>query len=71
MARHLTDIDSSDRQRLLEMMRDTLKTKQAVNAYLNHPNPSFDGETPGTLVERGEFERVLADLQALREGVYQ
>jgi len=57
-------------QRLVELLIDTLQTDRAIQEYLNHPNPGLGGETPIAVLGRGEFGRVEADLQALREGVY-
>ena len=56
-------------QSVVALLVDTLTTERAIQEYLNHPNPSL-GEMPITLLTRGEFDRVEADLQALREGVY-
>lgn len=57
-------------QRIVELLIDTLNTERAIQQYLNHPNPSLGGEMPIALLTRGEFDRVEADLQSLREGVY-
>ena len=57
-------------QHIVELLIDTLNTERAIQEYLNHPNPGLGGELPITLLIRGEFDRVEADLQALREGVY-
>lgn len=57
-------------QRIVELLLDTLNSERAIQEYLNHPNPSLGGEMPITLLSRGEFDRVAADLQAVREGVY-
>jgi uncharacterized protein (DUF2384 family) len=55
---------------LMAQLLDTLPSDAAARDYLNHPNPSFNGETPVSLLTRGEFDRIEADLQALKEGVY-
>jgi len=57
-------------RRIVELLLDTLNSEPAIREYLNHPNPSLEGEMPISLLSRGEFDRVEADLQALREGVY-
>jgi transcriptional regulator with XRE-family HTH domain len=57
-------------QKLVELLVDTLSTEPSIQQYLNHPNPSLGGETPIALLTRGEFDRVEADLQSIREGVY-
>lgn len=57
-------------QRIVELLVDTLNTERAIQEYLNYPNPSLGGKMPITLLTRGEFDRVEADLQSLREGVY-
>jgi uncharacterized protein (DUF2384 family) len=57
-------------QSIVELLVDTLSTERAIQEYLNHPNPSLGGETPIALLTRGEFDRVDADLQSIREGVY-
>ena len=57
-------------QRIVELLIETLSTERAIQEYLNHPNPSMSGETPMALLTRGESDRVEADLQAIREGVY-
>jgi hypothetical protein len=57
-------------QQLLELLIDTLNTERAIKEYLYHRNPSFEGAMPIILVKRREFDRVVADLLALREGVY-
>ncbi|MBI2956711.1 MAG: helix-turn-helix domain-containing protein [Acidobacteria bacterium] len=56
--------------RLVSLLEEALPHKQAIQSYLNHPNPSFSGERPIDLLLRGEFERVEADVQAMQEGVY-
>lgn len=56
-------------QQLVSLLLDTLNSEHAIRGYLNHPNPSLGGETPIALLTRGEFDRVEADLQAVREGV--
>lgn len=57
-------------QRVVGLLIDTLNSEQTIKSYLNHPNPGLGGEAPITLLTRGEFDRVEADLQAVREGVY-
>jgi CheY-like chemotaxis protein len=57
-------------QRMVELLKDTLGAERSVQEYLLHRNPSLGGETPISLLLRGEFDPVEADLQALREGVY-
>ena len=55
---------------LMTQLLDTVPSEDSARDYLNHPNPSFNGETPMTLLTRGEFDRIEADLLALKEGVY-
>jgi DNA-binding NarL/FixJ family response regulator len=55
---------------IVSLLLESLPNEGAIRDYLNHPNPSFKGDTPMSLLVRGEFERVDADIQALREGVY-
>jgi response regulator RpfG family c-di-GMP phosphodiesterase len=57
-------------QHVVELLLDTLNSEPAIHEYLNHPNPSLGGEAPIAVLSRGEFDRVEADLQAVREGVY-
>lgn len=56
--------------RLTSMLEDTFPTQEAVQNYLNRPNPALSGEKPLALLLRGEYERLEADLQAIQEGVY-
>lgn len=56
--------------RVVRGLIDTLPTEQAIRDYLHHPNPNLGTETPLNVLARGEFEKVLGDLQAIREGVY-
>jgi CheY-like chemotaxis protein len=53
-----------------DLLVDTLGTEQAIQQYLNQPNASLDGQMPITFLTRGEFDRVDADLESIREGVY-
>jgi len=55
---------------IVSLLLESLPNEDAIRDYLNHPNPSFKGETPMSLLVRGEFDRINADIQALREGVY-
>lgn len=55
---------------VVSLLLDTLPNENAIRSYLNHPNPSFDGDTPMNLLVRGEFDRVAGDIEAMREGVY-
>lgn len=55
---------------IVSLLLESLPSEEAVRDYLNHPNPSFKGDTPVSLLARGEFDRVDGDIQALREGVY-
>jgi DNA-binding NarL/FixJ family response regulator len=55
---------------IISLLLESLPNEEAVRDYLNHPNPSFKGDTPMSLLVRGEFDRVDADIQAVREGVY-
>jgi len=55
---------------IVSLLLESLPNEDAIRDYLNHPNPSFNGDTPMNLLVRGEFDRVNADIQALREGVY-
>ncbi len=56
--------------RLVALLEEALPSKNAIQNYLNHPNPSFSGERPIDLLARGEFERIEVDVQAMLEGVY-
>ncbi len=58
-------------QAIVELLIDTLSSERAIRQYLNHPNPSLKGELPIALLTRREFDPVEADLQSIREGVYQ
>ena len=55
---------------IVTMLRETLPNDAAIEAYLRHPNPSFNGDTPISVLVRREFDRVASDLQAIREGVF-
>jgi DNA-binding transcriptional regulator YiaG len=55
---------------VVSLLLETLPNEDAIRSYLNHPNPSFDGNTAMNLLVRGEFDRVAADIEAVREGVY-
>jgi hypothetical protein len=55
---------------VVSLLLETLPNEDAIRSYLNQPNPSFDGNTPMNLLVRGEFDRVAADIEAVREGVY-
>jgi CheY-like chemotaxis protein len=55
---------------VVSLLLDTLPSEDAIRGYLNHPNPSFGGDTPMNLLARREFERVAGDIEAVREGVY-
>jgi transcriptional regulator with XRE-family HTH domain len=59
--------------RLLEivaLLERTFPNDEAIRSYLYHDNPTFRGEKPIDLLIRGDFDRVLGDLQAVQEGVY-
>jgi CheY-like chemotaxis protein len=55
---------------LVSLLLETLPNEEAIRSYLNYPNRSLDGDTPMDLLVRGEFDRVAADIEAVREGVY-
>lgn len=55
---------------LVSLLLESLPSEESIRSYLNHPNPSLNGDAPMNLLVRGEFDRVEADIQALREGVY-
>jgi DNA-binding NarL/FixJ family response regulator len=55
---------------VVSLLLQTLPNENAIRGYLNHRNPSFGGDTPMSLLVRGEFDRVAADIEAMREGVY-
>jgi DNA-binding NarL/FixJ family response regulator len=55
---------------IVMMLQETLPNADAIGSYLQHPNPSFNGDTPIHLLLRREFDRVEADLLAIREGVF-
>jgi CheY-like chemotaxis protein len=57
-------------RRVVVMLQETLPNDVAIKNYLQHPNPSFGGDTPMTVLMRREFDRVEGDLQAVREGVF-
>ncbi len=54
----------------VSLLLESLPSEDSIRSYLNHPNPSLNGDAPMNLLVRAEFDRVEADLQALREGVY-
>ncbi len=54
--------------RIVSLLLESLPTEDAIRSYLNHP--SFNGDAPMSVLVRGEFDRVAADIEALREGVY-
>jgi DNA-binding NarL/FixJ family response regulator len=56
--------------RVVSLLLDTLPNEDAIRNYLNHPNAGLNGDTPLNLLSRGDFDKVTADLHALREGVY-
>jgi CheY-like chemotaxis protein len=59
--------------RLLEivaLLEQTLPNDEAIRSYVYHANPTLRGEKPIDLLIRGDFDRVVADLQAIQEGVY-
>ncbi len=56
--------------RVAQMLEQTLGTPDAVQSYLHHSNPNFNGEEPISLLARGDFARVEGDLLAIQEGVY-
>lgn len=64
----------STRKRLFELayvaerLSRVLKPDHA-NAWMFSRNPLLAGEAPATLIERGEFEKVLALIEALADGV--
>jgi AmiR/NasT family two-component response regulator len=55
---------------VISLLLETLPNEEAIRSYLNHPNPNFNGDTAMNLLVRGEFDRVAADIEAVREGVY-
>ncbi len=58
-------------ERAVAVLKETLPSREAIRGYLHHPNPTFAGETPITLLSRGEFDHVIGDLMALREGAFE
>ena len=56
--------------RVVSLLLEALPSENAIRSYLNHPNPSFDGAAPMSLLTRGDFDRVAADVESVREGVY-
>jgi hypothetical protein len=56
--------------RVVSLLLETLPSEDAIRSYLRCPNPSFDGETGMNVLTRGEFDRVAADVESVREGVY-
>lgn len=57
--------------RLFRQLEETFDSPQSIRSYLRYPNPGMGGETPLSMLIRGEFDRVEADLQALQEGAYE
>ena len=55
---------------VVALLQQTLPNNVAIRSYLHHSSPALQGEKPIDLLIRGEFDRVTADLQAVREGVY-
>jgi hypothetical protein len=55
---------------VVSLLLETLPSEDAIRSYLRCPNPSFDGETGMNVLTRGEFDRVAADVESVREGVY-
>jgi CheY-like chemotaxis protein len=55
---------------VVSLLKETFPSGDAIQDYLNHPNPSFDGKTPRDVLIAGDYHRIVGDLQALREGVY-
>lgn len=58
-------------ERALAVLKETFPSRDAIRSYLHHPNPTFAGETPIALLSRGEFDHVIGDLMALREGAFE
>jgi hypothetical protein len=52
------------REQVLERARAVFRTPQAALAWYTLPNPRL-GDSPRSMVERGQGERVLAQLQEL------
>jgi hypothetical protein len=52
------------------LLKQTMPSEDAIRSYLYHANPTLHGEKPIDLLIRGEFDRVVADLEAVQEGVY-
>lgn len=49
---------------VLQRARAVFRTEQATRAWYTLPNPRL-GDTPWSIVERGDGERVLAELEQL------
>ena len=56
--------------RVAAILHRAMPNREEIHAYLNHPNPFLDGLKPIEVLKRGEYERVIADLEAVEEGVY-
>jgi DNA-binding transcriptional regulator YiaG len=56
--------------RVALMLEQTLDTPDAIQGYLHHANPNFNGEEPLSLLFRGDFAKVEGDLLAIQEGAY-
>ena len=55
---------------VVALLEQALPNDDAIRSYLYHSNPTLQGEKPIDLLVRGDFDRVSADLQAVRDGVY-
>jgi DNA-binding transcriptional regulator YiaG len=63
VARRLTELG-----RLINSLAEVIK-QPALGAWLQTPNPAFDGLKPLEVIERGESDRLWEMIFALRSGV--
>lgn len=55
---------------IFALLNQALPAEDAVRAYLHHSNPLLEGKRPIDLLIRSDFDPIVADLRAIREGVY-
>jgi hypothetical protein len=48
----------------------TFTSENAVNRWLQTPNPILNGDAPTDCLKRREYDRVRAALEAFNSGVY-
>jgi uncharacterized protein (DUF2384 family) len=52
---------------IIKMLKEIIK-EEAIETWLETPNPAFDGLKPITLVEEGRSERLITMLYQVRSG---